>query len=227
MRLIGSFQTITIHGTSGSTTSSTMGSSTTVGAELIRPTLSRLRHEAEQPTEPSGVDRPAHPEHRRHEQPVVVGVPPARLRPIERRHPEVVGDQTADPALPCALLGRPPELLDDRRDGDGQRGELHDAPHTVHAPILSRTTAYRLGPLLRRNRTERRRPTTRPRPPPSRGRSSSVAAGRRPRGPSDTAVASRSGTPVARPPIAARSIRARCLRAPPSRSRRRPAPASA
>src|SRR5690242_13895742 len=125
---------MTIHGTSGSTTSSTIGSSTTVGAELIRATLAGLGHEAEHPGDPRGVDRPAHAEHRGHEQAVVLGVPPARLRPLERRHAEVVGDEAADPALPRALLGGEPQLLDDRGDGYRERGEFHDAPEPVHAP---------------------------------------------------------------------------------------------
>src|SRR5689334_73968 len=126
---------MTIHGTSGSTTSSTIGSSTTVGAELIRATLAGLGHESEHHADPRGVDRPAHPEHGGHEQAVVLRVPPARLRSLERRLSEVVRDEAADATLPRALLGREPQLLDDRRDGDGERRELHDAPDAIHAPI--------------------------------------------------------------------------------------------
>src|SRR5947208_866085 len=122
---------MTIHGTSGSTTSSTIGSSTMVGAELIRATLAGLGHESEHPADPRGVDRPAYAEHRGHEQPVVLRVPPARLRPLERRHAEVVGDEAADPPFPRALVRGKPELLDDRRDGHGEHGELHDAPQPV------------------------------------------------------------------------------------------------
>src|ERR1051325_4599007 len=110
---MGSFQTITIHGTSGSTTSSTIGSSTTVGAELIRSTLARLGDQAEQPRDAGGVDGPPHATDRGKGDAPILRVPPAGPRSIERRHPEVVGDETAHAALPRSPFGRQPQLLDD------------------------------------------------------------------------------------------------------------------
>src|SRR3954452_17716135 len=146
---------MTIHGTSGSTTSSTIGSSTIVGAELIRSTLAGLGNQTEQAADPGGVDGPADPERGRHEYTVVLGVPPPRLHPVDRRHAEVVRDETADAYLPRALRGRQPQLFDDRRDGHGECCELDEAPQAVHRLILSRGPRYRLG---------RERPSARVRP---------------------------------------------------------------